>query len=121
MHTERRGAVSLAELAKLVGGAVSGDPSIAVAGVAPLDLAGDCHISFLANPKYLAKVADCKAAAIVVHPSMAESFDRPLLLADNPYLAFAKILTYFEGVPHVGQGILSGAHVHDDAIIGEEE
>ena len=120
MHAERRGKTSLAVLAELVGGSVSGDPSISVSGVAPLDLAGADHISFLANPKYLGKLADCEAAAIIVHPSMDGSCNIPLLLSDNPYLAFAKILTYFEMLPHVGQGVMAGAHVHPDAVIGED-
>jgi len=120
MHAERRVRTSLAELAELVGGSVSGDPSISVSGVAPLELAGTDHISFLANPKYQGKLAGCKAAAIIVHPSLEGTIEIPLLLADNPYLAFAKILTFFEERPHVGQGVMDGAHVHRDAIVGED-
>jgi UDP-3-O-[3-hydroxymyristoyl] glucosamine N-acyltransferase len=119
MHAERREKTSLAVLADLVGGCVSGDPSTVVYGVAPLDLAGPEHISFLANPKYQAKLADCQAAAIIVHPSLQGSVQIPLLLADNPYLAFAKILTFFEVPLFVGQGVQQGAHVHPDASVGE--
>ena len=119
MHAERRGKISLAKLAELVGGSVSGDPSISVSGVAPLELAGAEHVSFLANPKYLGKLAGCKAAAIIAHPSLEGSVETALLLADNPYLAFAKILTYFERTPSVGQGVMAGAHVHRDVMIGE--
>jgi len=120
MHTEHRGKITLAKLAELVGGSVSGDPSISVSGVAPLDLAGAEHISFLANPKYLEKLAGCKAAAIIAHPSLDGAVETALLLADNPYLAFAKILNYFESIPHVGQGVMAGAHVHRDAMVGED-
>ncbi len=120
MHAERRGKISLAKLAELVGGSVSGDPSISVSGVAPLDLADAEHIAFLANPKYLGKLAGCKAAAIIAHPSLDGTVETTLLLVDNPYLAFAKILTYFESVPHVGEGVMAGAHVHRDAMIGED-
>ena len=44
MLTERRVTTSLAKLAELVGGSVSGDPSISVSGVAPLELAGADHV-----------------------------------------------------------------------------
>ncbi|MDT8444277.1 MAG: UDP-3-O-(3-hydroxymyristoyl)glucosamine N-acyltransferase [Desulfuromonadales bacterium] len=118
MNAERRGITSLADLADLVGGCVSGDPSTAVSGVAPLDIAGPDQISFLANPKFQAKLADCRAAAIIVHPSLRGSVQPPLLLTENPYLAFAKILTFFEVPPHVGQGVMEGAHVHADAVVG---
>jgi UDP-3-O-[3-hydroxymyristoyl] glucosamine N-acyltransferase len=119
MHADCRGRTSLAVLADLVGGCVSGDPSTAVSGVAPLDIAGPDQISFLVNPKYRKQLADCRAAAIIVHPSLEGSVSIPLLLADNPYLAFAEILTFFEVPPFVGLGVQQGAHVHPDAIIGE--
>ena len=70
MHADCRGRTSLTVLADLVGGCVSGDPSTAVSGVAPLDIAGPDQISFLANPKYREQLADCQAAAIIVHPSL---------------------------------------------------
>lgn len=120
MHAERRGKTSLAVLADLVGGCVSGDPSTSVCGVAPLDQAGPEQISFLANPKYQSQLAGCRAAAVIVHPSLDGSVDKPLLLAKNPYLAFAKILTYFAVPPNLGQGILPGAHVHPDASVAED-
>lgn len=119
MPAEFRGRTSLAALADLVGGVVSGDPSTSISGVAPLDEAGPGQISFLANPKFQAKLADCRAGAVIVHPSLQGSKQGPLLLAENPYLAFAKILAFFTVPPHVGQGILPGAHVHPQATIGE--
>ncbi len=119
MHAERREKTSLAVLAELVGGCVSGDPSTLISGVAPLDVAGPEQVSFLSNPKFLSKLADSQAAAIIVHPSLQGSMQTPLLLAENPYLAFAKILTFFEVPPFAGQGIQLGAHVHPDAIVGE--
>lgn len=119
MHAERREPTSLSVLADLVGGCVSGDPSITVSGVAPLDLAGPGQISFLANPKYQSKLSNCQAAAIIVHPSLKENLKTPLVLSDNPYLAFAKILNFFEVPPFVGQGVMAGAHVHPDAEISD--
>ena len=119
MHAEHRELTSLAVLADLVGGCVSGDPSTSVSGVAPLDLAGPDQISFLANPKYKEKLADCSAAAVIAHPSLSGSVAIPLIIVENPYLAFAKILTFFEVSPHVAQGVMAGAHVHSDAILGE--
>jgi len=119
MKAERRGMTSLAVLADLVGGCVSGDPSTSVFGVAPLDLAGPDQISFLANPKYQEKLADCRAAAVIAHLSLSGSVATPLILVENPYLAFAKILTFFEVSPHVGLGVMDGAHVHANAMLGE--
>ena len=120
MHAEWREKTSLADLAELVGGCVSGDPSILISGVAPLDAAGPDQISFLANAKYLSKLSDCQAAAIIVHPSLGGCVDTPLLLAENPYLAFAKVLTFFAVAPPAEQGISPGSHIHPTAVIGEK-
>lgn len=119
MHAERRERTSLAVLADMVEGCVSGDPSTAISGVAPLDVAGPGQIAFLADRKFQEKLAGCQAAAIIVHPSLEGSVNSPLLLVENPYLAFAKILTFFEVPSHIGQGVLPGAQVHPEAILFE--
>jgi UDP-3-O-[3-hydroxymyristoyl] glucosamine N-acyltransferase len=119
MQSELRERSSLAVLADLVGGCVSGDPSTSISGVAPLDVAGSEQISFLANPKFKSKLEGCRAAAVIVHPSLQGCVELPLLLVDNPYLAFAKILTFFTVPQHVGQGVQPGAYVHPDAVVGE--
>lgn len=120
MHTKHRDSTSLADLADLVGGYVCGDPSTAILGVAALDSAGPGEISFLTNTKYQAKLADCQAAAIIGPPSLRGTVDIPLLLVENPYLAFAKILTFFTQSPPCQPGVQEGAHVHPQAFIAEQ-
>jgi UDP-3-O-[3-hydroxymyristoyl] glucosamine N-acyltransferase len=119
MHAECRERTSLAVLADLVGGCVCGDPSTSVSGVAPLDAAGPDQISFLTNPKYQDKILSTQAAAIIAHPSVKGTIDKDLLIVENPYLAFAKVLTFFEVTEHKGAGVLPGACVHPDAKVAE--
>jgi UDP-3-O-[3-hydroxymyristoyl] glucosamine N-acyltransferase len=120
MKAEHRGNSSLAVLADLVGGYVTGDPSTSISGVAPLDAAGPDHLSFLTTPKYQDKVKSSRAAAIIAHPSLEGLIERPLLIVENPYLAFAKILTYFEVGEYRSEGVLPGAYVHPEAAIGKD-
>ncbi|MDH3998681.1 MAG: UDP-3-O-(3-hydroxymyristoyl)glucosamine N-acyltransferase [Desulfuromonadales bacterium] len=110
---------TLADLAELVEGRVSGDPSTPISGLASLDSAGPEEITFLSNPKLRDKIAGCQAGAIIVPPALDGAVDRPLLLSDNPYLAFAKILTYFVAPPHQPQGIMPGAQVHPEAKVAD--
>jgi UDP-3-O-[3-hydroxymyristoyl] glucosamine N-acyltransferase len=100
---------SLGVLAGLVGGQVRGNADLLISGVAPLDRAGEGMISFLANPKFRGQLETTRAAAVIVHPALDGVIDRPLLLCANPYLAFAKILSYFHPGPILPQGILAGA------------
>jgi len=120
MQAEFRDKTSLAVLADLVGGDVSGDPSTLISGVESLEIAGPDQIAFLAHPKFKARLGDCRAAALIVSPAFKGKLKRTLLLVENPYLAFAKILTFFAVPVHNGQGILPGAHVHPQAVIGKD-
>jgi len=108
---------ALGRLAELVGGQVRGDADLLISGVAPLDRAGAGELSFLANPKYRAKLDGTAAAAVIVHPSLDGAIDRPLLLCSNPYLAFARILAHFHPGPQLPQGVQPGAAVDPSARI----
>ena len=120
MNEGSRENTTLAVLAELVGGRVSGDPSTCISGVAPLGVAGARDICFLANPKAQDRLDGCQAAAIIVPPSLDGVVDKPLLLVDNPYLAFAKILNFLKVPERAVEGVSVRADVHPDAVIGPE-
>lgn len=108
----------LKDLAEHVGGTVVGDGNIEIQRVAPIDSAVEGEITFVANPKYLPKLAQTRASAAIVAPGV-ESADLPLLVCRNPYLAFAKILTLLQASNPAPLGVLPGAKVSATAKIGE--
>ncbi len=110
---------TLGELAELVGGTVNGDRAVQIRRLAPIDAAGEGEITFITNPKYLPRLQDTPASAIIVTAEMAIP-GRNLLVTANPYLAFAKIQTFLQGPRPAPQGILPGAHVHPGATIPQE-
>jgi UDP-3-O-[3-hydroxymyristoyl] glucosamine N-acyltransferase len=110
---------SLKELADYLGGTVIGDENIQIHGLAGLDDAGEGQITFLANPKYAAKVASTKAAAVVLPPG-ADRHGRNAIELKNPYLAFAKLLTLFYVGPFAAKGVMSGAFLGEKVSMGEE-
>jgi len=116
---DRGRTASLGELAEMVGGCVSGDPSIKICGVASLESAGSGEITFLSNPKLKALLPESQAAAIVVFPAMDGVVDKPLLVVDNPYLAFARLLTFFRVPEFKALGISPQADVHPEAMVDE--
>lgn len=109
---------TLKELAEYVGGTVRGDETQLIDGLAPLESAGQDKITFLANPKYAAKVAETGAGAVLMAPG-GESYGRNVVEVKNPYLAFAKLLTLFYVRKPQALGITDGAHVAPDARLGE--
>jgi UDP-3-O-[3-hydroxymyristoyl] glucosamine N-acyltransferase len=107
---------TLAELAQLVQGKVQGDPRIQVVRVAPIDRAIEGDITFLANPKYLSRLKDCHASAVIVAPGV-DVGERHVIVTANPYLAFAKVLAFLHEGVRPATGIMPGAHVAISANI----
>ena len=110
---------SLQEIAFYLGGSVFGDGETLIGGLATLDDAGDGQLTFLANPKYAAKVATTKASAVLL-PEGANPHGHDAIFHPNPYLAFAKLLTLFYTAPTVPLGVMPGAFVADGAKIGAD-
>ena len=58
--------VPLSKIARLVHGDVISDSDIMISDAAPFELAGADEITVAGSSKYLKKIADCNAAAILV-------------------------------------------------------
>jgi len=106
------------ELADYLGGVVLGDGDAVVSGLGPLETAGPEAVTFLANPRYAAKVAETSAGAVLLAPG-GERYGRTVIEMSNPYLGFAKLLTLFYTRPHAAVGVLPAANVSESATVGE--
>jgi len=111
--------ISLRELAELVDGKVIGDPAAKVSGLGSLDDAVEGQITFLSNPKLVAKVATTSATAVIL-PKGVDSFGRNVIETANPYLAFAKVLTLFSAHSITPKGVMAGSFVSASATIGAD-
>jgi UDP-3-O-[3-hydroxymyristoyl] glucosamine N-acyltransferase len=115
---------TLAELARELGGEVSGDSSIVIHGVAGIREAGPGDITFLANSRYDTYLSETRASAVICSRETRTS-PVPLLHVDNPYLAFQRIVRVFRpdalrpapGV-HPTAVVHAAAQVASDASIG---
>ncbi len=81
---------TLRELASYVGGKVVGDENTKIKGVMAIDEASEGYITFVSNEKYIRKINQTKASAIIISPNIKTEY-KNLLITKNPYLAFAKI------------------------------
>lgn len=110
---------SLKELADYLGGTIRGDGTCMVNGLAPLEAAGPDKVTFLANPKYAAKVAETGAGAVLMAPG-AESYGRNVIEVANPYLAFAKLLNLFYVQPHAPRGVMPESSFGTNVVFGSD-
>ena len=109
---------TLKELAEHLGGTVRGDEDCCVNGLAPLESAGPDKITFLANPRYAAKVAETGAGAVLMAPG-GEAYGRNVIEVANPYLGFAKLLTLFYVHQQPARGVMPGAWIAETATVGD--
>lgn len=108
----------LEQLAEHVGGRIEGDGQVLITAVAGIEDAGEGAITFLANPKYRAKLEETKASAVIVAPNI-EIAGLNLLKVPNPYLAFAQVLSMFARKYHPSQGIHDSCWLGEDVTIGD--
>lgn len=108
--------VTLGELANRLGGAVVGDASLVVRGVRPLTDAGEEHLSFYHNRRYLQAARESRAGALLV--ASPEGFlGRNLLVVKEPYAALAEVLWLFHPLDRPAAGIHPSAVVAGSAQV----
>ncbi|GAB3727602.1 UDP-3-O-(3-hydroxymyristoyl)glucosamine N-acyltransferase [Luteimonas pelagia] len=107
-------------LATRFGLSLRGDADAPVAGVATLADAGPGHLAFLANPKYRSQLATTAAGVVVCREADADGFARTVLLARDPYTAFAKIAALFEPAPARSPGVHPTAWVDPSAELAPD-
>ncbi len=104
--------LTVQEIADRVQGAVAGDGSVPIGGVASITDADVGDIVFAETPRFLGDAERSRASAVVAFLD-AVSPDKPLIRVDNPRFAFSRILALFS--PRIAPPI----GVHPTAVVGE--
>jgi UDP-3-O-[3-hydroxymyristoyl] glucosamine N-acyltransferase len=110
--------MKLAEIASKLNCDVRGDGEVEINGAAGIEEAKLDEITFISNPKYVSKLKDTGAGAVILSPE-GPSAPIPTLLSSNPYLTFALVLELFYSVPVPIPGIHPTASIADSAELGE--
>ena len=105
---------NLAELERVLGAKLEGNPSCVVDNIATISNSNDSSITFFANQKYKNHLVTSKAAAFIV-PSEFETknLDGNYLKCEDPYLAFAKLTHLFKTSDY------DLPFIHPSAVISE--
>lgn len=107
--------MTLTELAARLGCALHGGGEVEIHSVAGIEQAGPGQITFLANLKYAPKAKATRASAILAR----EPIDGvTTLVSSNPYLDFARTLSFFYQPPKPPPGIHPLAFIADSASVG---
>lgn len=110
----RNRAIPLSKLAELVEGRVEGE-EVLITGVSTIDHAQEGHITFVEKPEWLPIGEKSAASALIVSPE-TRTKAKPIIVTEDPRLAFSKVLEIFAPERRVYEGIhptaVLGAHVH---------
>lgn len=110
---------SLEYIAGAVNGEVVGDPTLRIGGVAPFDAAGPNQVTFAAGKKYLGRVTDSMAGAVIVPKALDSPSGPNLIVVANPQLAFAKVVALFYPARQPAPGVNALAMVSESAHLGQ--
>jgi UDP-3-O-[3-hydroxymyristoyl] glucosamine N-acyltransferase len=110
---------TLKEIADATRTRLLGDVNLQIVGVASLSSAQPGELVFVQEEKQLAEAERSAASAIIAGP-FAEEFEstKPLLISDQPRLAFCRAAALFH-VPPASNGIHATAVVHPSAKLGK--
>ncbi len=113
--------MKLAELAERTGARCeAGAEDIEITGAAGLDDAAPGQVTFLANPRYTARLQTTRASAIYVSEGVEAREDLAVLCARDPYLAYTRALRLFHPEPAFEPFIHPSAVIDPTARISEQ-
>ena len=104
-------AVTLAELARRFQGRVRGNPELVIERVASLERAGPHDIAYLGDKKYLPKLANTAAGAVILTESDSSRYAGVALIVSDPHLCFVRITQWLHPIPAFKPG------AHPTAVI----
>lgn len=112
---------SALQIAQMLGGEVKGNPSQVINDIGKIESATNNQITFFANPKYENFLYESGAGVILINKSFVpkREIKTTLILVDDPYLAFTKLLEeYHKFLQYSKVGVEEPAYIHESATIG---
>lgn len=83
--------LTASEIVAKLGGELLGDAGVSVRQVAPLERATPEEIGFVAHAKYRKALESSKAGIVILPKSLADAHHGARIIADDPYLYFARV------------------------------
>ncbi len=111
---------TLYELADSLGLPFRGNGQCLISSVGTLAHAESSQISFLANPKYTNQLQNTRAGAVILSESVADKFSGNVLIAPDPYVAFAKVARLFVDAKQTNTYIHPQSFIHPEAQVADD-
>ena len=113
---------TVAQIAELISAEVIGNKETILTGFCKIEEGKEGEFTFLANPKYTHYIYDTKASAVIVKNDFEpeKPLQTTLIKVADPYLAFAKLLDFYQKMKPRKKGISPKASIASSAQIGND-
>ncbi len=111
--------MTLAQIASRVQGQFQADGQQCITGVAPFETADGCDITFAGSHRFLKRLHETHAGAILVPHDFTEEDDR-VIRVKNPQFAFSQVVRIFYPPIPSWSGISPVAHVGQNIHMGKD-
>jgi UDP-3-O-[3-hydroxymyristoyl] glucosamine N-acyltransferase len=108
---------TLEELAQILNGSASESPGPSISGARPLEFSEPEDITFVTSPKFLKKLDESSAGAVLLPPDLQYT-SKPFITVGNPEASFARLTALFYPHPRIYEGVSEQAFVHPDVELG---
>ena len=109
--------LTLGQIAKQLGGTLSGNAETEIIRVGSLALAQADAISFFSNTKYTTQLNNTSASAVIIKPDHAALTALPKIITDNPYAYFAKVSQLLNPVYVAIKGVHANAVINSSVTV----
>ncbi len=109
------------QIAGILEGDVVGNPDVEVSKLSKIEEGHIGSLTFLANPKYKHFIYSTKASVTIVNKSFIpdNSIETTLIKVDDAYLAFSKILEYYNSIKLNKEGIEQPSFISESSVYGK--
>ncbi|PLX53963.1 MAG: UDP-3-O-(3-hydroxymyristoyl)glucosamine N-acyltransferase [Desulfobacteraceae bacterium] len=111
--------ITLASIADIVKGEISGDGNQKIRGAASFEDAKGDEITFASQSKFLKKIDETDAGAVIV-PQNFQAPMKNIVQVDNPQIAFIKVLNLFHPALKPDYGISQDAYIGKAFLCGQD-
>jgi len=112
--------LTLGKLAQEIDGELrNGDPQSTIGAVATLQHAGPGDLSFLANTAYRKQLSTTRASAVILAAEHAAECPTAVIIAANPYVAYARAAALLVPPPSPRRGIHPTASIDGECSIAD--
>ncbi|WP_298535198.1 UDP-3-O-(3-hydroxymyristoyl)glucosamine N-acyltransferase [uncultured Algibacter sp.] len=110
------------QIAGILEGDVIGDPNVEVSKLSKIEEGFTGSLTFLANPKYTPFIYNTEASITIVNKTFVpeNQIKTTLIKVDDAYLAFSKILEYYNAVKLNKVGIESPSFISESSSLGKD-